>query len=460
VVNIEQKNNALVISYVDSTGDISFRKIPIPAEEYYEWVYSDRDADPVMKSWDGKKVKKQASKFLNKYRITEFLMKQPQSIQDEIFALNIPKKYYCDIETEILDEFADSKNPKCAIQTIAIANDKDYIMVMGTKPFDDKNKISVQNKLNEYFKSFNKTIKFEYKYFSSEYDMLHSFFTKAIKKLPLITGWNFVDFDWAYLTARAARLNIDITECSPTKEFDKNNLPMHKIIVDYMEVYKKWDKVIWMKESNGLDYVAEAALKVRKIKFSGSLTDLYRNDYEGFVYYNAVDSYLVRLIDEKLNTLMPYFTLAHLTRVEQDKVWSPVTMVENLMVQQLMKDRKRVFIKKEMSKFKAEKYDGAWVMQPIPGFYKFLATFDYASEYPTNIRQWNISPDVFIKKDKNATFTEDTIITSSGAIFRKNEDGVLRTLLTHLFNQRYEAKHSMGEVEEEINYLEEILKSK
>lgn len=457
MVNIEQKNNSLIISYIDTTGNLQLKTIPIPQEEYYEWVYCDRGGDPVIRSWDDKKVKKQPARFLNNYRITEFLMTLPDAQQKELFSMNIPKKYYCDIETEMLEDYTDAKG---AVLSIAIANEKDYIMVMGTRTLTTEHVDRIQNRLNEYFAKFGKNIKFEYKYFSSEYDMLSSFFSKAIKKLPFITGWNFVDFDWKYLITRAERLNIDYLKCAPTEAFNRDGMPLHKMIVDYMEVYKKWDKVVWMKESNGLDYVADAVLKVKKIKYQGTLSDLYNNDFETFIYYNAVDSYLVKLIDEKINTLMPYFMLTFLTRTDHDKAWSPVPMVENIMIQQLMKDRKRVFVRKERREVKVNKYDGAYVQEPVPGFHNYLGTWDYSSEYPTNIRQWNISPDVYLGKDKNAKFTDDTIITASGAIFKKNEDGVLRTLLTDLFNQRNAAKHGSGDVEEEIRYLESILKNK
>jgi len=460
MVSVEQNKNELIVSYINKEGIIDFKRFKIPESELFEWVYSSKDCDPIVRSWDDKKVRKKSTNTLNSYRIAEFLMTIPQRDQDEIFENNIPKKYFCDIETEILDVFPDPENPKSAIQTIAIANDKDLIMVLGTREITKEIQDSIQIKLNSYFEKFNKNITFKYMYFQSEYDMLYSFFNRAIKNIPFLTGWNFIDFDWAYLVGRATFLNIDVSVASPTKKFTKDNLPLHKLVVDYMEVYRKWDRIVQMKDFNSLDFVASAALNVKKIKYNGSLTDLYNNDYEGFVYYNAVDSYLVKLIDEKLNTLVPFFTLAHLTSCEQNRVFSPVHMVENIMIQQLWKDKKRVFVKTFDKNVKTEKYAGAFVMEPIVGFHNYLATFDYSSEYPTNIRQWNLSPDVFIKKDKNFKVTSETITTASGAVFRKNEDGVLKTLLTDLFNRRVKAKHTAGEVETEINYLETIIKNK
>ena len=99
-------------------------------------------------------------------------------------------------------------------------------------------------------------------------------------------------------------------------------------------------------------------------------------------------------------------------------------------------------------------------MLPVPGLYKWLTTFDYSSLYPTNIRQWNISPDVYIKKDPNAKLRDDIIKTATGAIFKKNQDGVLRTLLSEFFANRKKAKISAGIIEEEIDYLKKVVQTK
>lgn len=460
MINIEQNDRTLTISFINKDGDVELKNIDIPPDELFEWnVTTNSKGDPIIRSWDGKPVRKTSTNHLNKYRVTEFLTQLPQNIQDEIFQFNVPKKYFCDIETEILDEFPDHQNPKAAITSISIANEKDLILVLSTKKASPEMIQIIEERLNDYFKEFHKKITFRFKYFTSEYEMLNSFFGDAVKKFPLITGWNFIDFDWNYLVGRALKLKVDVAKCSPTHKLDSNKKPLHKIVIDYLEIYKRWDTIVDIKETNGLDNVSELVLGVKKLKYSGSLNDLYRNDFTNFVLYNAIDSYLVKLIDEKLNTIMPYLKLGHITKSEADKAFTPVNMVENIMVEQLWKDRKRVFTSND-SYGERKKYEGAYVIEPKPGFHNYLATFDYSSLYPTTIRQWNISPDVFIKKDINAPITENTIKTSSGAIFKKNEDGVLKTLLTEIFRQRKENKNKAGDIKAEINELEHILKTK
>lgn len=461
MVNIEQNDGTLNISYVNSDGQISFEMIEIPEEERFEWVITSASkGEHEVKSWDGKPVKKIPARFLNKYRISEFLIQQPKEIQDRIFQFNTPHKYFCDIETEILDEFPSPTNPKAAITSISIANERDVIVVLSTRKLGAEPVKKIETDLNEYFKKFEKKITFKYKSFDSEYDMLHSFFSEAVLKFPLITGWNFIDFDWNYLVARGLKLNVNVSRCSPTGKLDSNKKPLHKLVVDYLAIYKKWDTIVDIKESNSLDSVAETVLGIKKVKYSGSLNDLYRNDFSNFVLYNAVDSYLVKLIDEKLNTIMPYLKLGNITKSEADKAFSPVNMVENIMVEQLWKDRKRVFIVNKENHEHKTKYEGAYVIEPVPGFHDYLATFDYSSLYPSTIRQWNISPDVYIKKDPDAILTTDIIKCATGAIFKKNVDGVLKTLLTEIFKQRKEQKKKAGDIKSEINELQKILVEK
>ena len=105
MINAEQIKNELKVSYINSDGLVGFKTFKIPESEQFEWIHANKEYDPIVRSWDNKKVRKKATTILNSYRIAEFLMTMPQKDQDEIFANNTPKKYYCDIETEILDVF-------------------------------------------------------------------------------------------------------------------------------------------------------------------------------------------------------------------------------------------------------------------------------------------------------------------------------------------------------------------
>lgn len=72
------------------------------------------------------------------------------------------------------------------------------------------------------------------------------------------------------------------------------------MIFDYMQLYEICDTSIKVKESSSLDFVANK-LSRWKIKYNGPLQKLYEDDFETFMYYNAVDSVLAQKIHESRN---------------------------------------------------------------------------------------------------------------------------------------------------------------
>jgi hypothetical protein len=74
----------------------------------------------------------------------------------------------------------------------------------------------------------------------------------------------------------------------------KYELPAHRLVFDYMQLYEICDTSIKVKESSSLDYVAGKLVGVNKIKYTGSLSKLYEEDFEKFMYYNTLLTYRIR----------------------------------------------------------------------------------------------------------------------------------------------------------------------
>jgi DNA polymerase elongation subunit (family B) len=231
-------------------------------------------------------------------------------------------------------------------------------------------------------------------------------------------------------------------------------LPQHKLIVDYLEIYKKWDRTIDVKENDTLDFVAEAALGVRKVKYPGTLKDLFMKDFEQYIFYNVIDSVLVELIDEKLKTMSTFLGLGNLTRVEAISAFSPIAMLEATSTRYAYK-RKQVF-PKVFDRKEREPYEGAFVYEPVPGLYPLVASFDFASLYPSIMRQFGISIENFVTKDKNYVVSENQVKCINGAVFDISKEPLLREILTDYYNQRKKAKKVYLTAEEEIEELKNI----
>lgn len=461
MIDIEQVDGSLRISYFNERGEVEISTLQIPADQMFDWEYVQpgEKSFPGVLSWDGKAVRKKRTRYLSKWRIEEFLLSLGPA-QTAKFTQYGPKKFYLDIETFVGDEWPKPDTAKFPVTAITFCNEN-KIITLGVNPLTSTQILNIKKRIQEHFKDYIKEeIEYNYLRFETEYDMLVSFFYKAIQKMPLITGWNVIGYDWMYLVNRCKRLNIDPSPCSPSHKLTGDaQLPMHKLIVDYLDVYKKWDRVIDIKENNTLDYVAKAALGIQKVKYSGTLQDLYENDFESYIYYNAVDTKLVELIDKKINTLTTFLTLGNITQVEANRAYSPIWMAEAVMTRENY-SRRRVFPRTDKATKKREKYEGAFVVDPKMGLYEWVASFDFASLYPSIMRQWNISPESYVKNiDAIDTYDESKYIkTSSGALFKKDEDSVFKTILTDYYGKRKATKKQYMEIEEEIEQLKKQLK--
>jgi DNA polymerase elongation subunit (family B) len=216
-------------------------------------------------------------------------------------------------------------------------------------------------------------------------------------------------------------------------------------ILDYMQLYDKYDRSVAVKESNKLDFVSSQVLNVAKIKYTGSLQDLYENNFQKYVYYNVVDSVLVYYIDQQLKSMEVLLTLATITKMPLYKAASPVAVTESLIARKLAEDNVKIGVEydKEDSK-KDGQYEGAFVKQPIVGYYSGVSAFDFASLYPSVMRQFNISPDAFIEIVPEAEIAErrkdnNVIVCENGVVYKK-EDSILKKILSDLYAQRKEYK--------------------
>lgn len=467
IVNIEQRPSKLITSYVNKSGNIAFMQLNVPVNHMYEYSYARYESQglPGVRSWDNRPVKKFATEFLSKARIQEFFMDAGDDLISSLFEANMPNLYSCDIEVDVTDDgFSEPDNANNRINAIAWTRFPDTY-VFGLKPLSGDECANIERDINEHIAKLGKKYNFVYKYYDNEATMLHAFLWEYARHAPLITGWNFWNYDWRYIYNRCRRLGLDISWMSPTSQWYKHRikdrgktveifLPQHKLIVDYLEIYKKWDRTIDPKENNTLDFVAEAALGIKKVKYSGTFRDLYEKDYQRHIFYNAVDSILVEQIHNKLKTMGTFLGLGNITRVEAMNAFSPIAMLEATLARYAYK-RNQVFPKDKHNN-QRETYEGAFVFDPIPGMYEWVASFDYASLYPTIMRQFKISIENFLMKDKSYTPTENQIKCVSGAVFDKTIEPLLSELLTNYYAQRKDAKKVSQLAEKEAAELIKI----
>lgn len=462
ILDIQNEGSYLKVSHFTPEGDVGYVKVPIPEEERFVWEKCgphDSRRDKEWKDWTGLPVKKSKTEKYDKYRMAQLLIEADPELTKPLWEFQTPKKYFVDIEVEITEDAAsslDSENARNRILSIGIATDKCKLIILGLDPLTQEQQVSIHNKVNEYFKRTGDEWAFKYKQFSSEYDMLYTFFRQLGPKMAVITGWNWLGYDWPYLLNRAKKLGIDPKIISPARYLSgKQQLPVHLLMFDYLEIYKKWDRVIKIKESNRLDYVADKAVGFKKIEYNGTLRDLYQSNFENFIYYNCVDCALVHYIDQKLKTMQTFFKIAMIAGVEINRSLSPVWSTEIMMLRKFL-ERKQVFTS-ERKEESHVKFAGGYVKEPIAGLHEWIACYDFASLYPNTMVQWGISPETYKGKNLGSP-NENWVKTASDAYFgADDENPILRTIIKDLYSRRKKTKQEMLRLQIEIDQLERSL---
>lgn len=559
LVETQYKNDKLIVSYVDKSGEIKLK--------YYNWddpmKYITCDDDdpqkhPIYKSWDGKHVKQVQVDYPDRYATYEFLDALPEEEKNEIFEFNTPKIYFIDIETEIVDGFPEAEDiydkagnlvkegAATSILSISIVYD-DKIILLGLRDMSQDMQDRIRNNTNKYFdKVGGVDYKFKYVKFSDEFDMIHSFFYKMVPKMPLLTGWNFLNYDWLYLVNRARKLTktvngkeyrIDPAISSLTKRMSKQwgtsyELPSHRMIFDYMQLYEIADTSIKVKESSSLDFVSGKLVGVDKIKYVNSifklnqdstikgysfekdeicrqdgdlyymyvgteridftkqefnsyknlfreinvsnLQTLYEQDFEIYMYYNAVDSVLVQKIHDSRNYISIIFAISSLAQI---RIVDVVSQMNNALASLAITEgvlRNRFRIQDNIVLFKDEKGDpestiaGGWVKDPVVGLNQWVVCYDFASLYPTTQRQFFIAPENFVglqdPKNKSvctngrAIDKEEHVVCVNGSVFRKRLSPTLQMLEDVYADRKKNKKIMMNKKEDLKKVLDEIQK--
>lgn len=465
----------LIMSFLNDSGKVSFFTYDIPKEDLFKWKYlkPGYPQEPNILSWDKKPVMREYPNngVINDQRIHEILLdlEKKNPSMEALHKLQVPDIAYCDIEVDVREDgFPDAESARNQVNTIAWVHNTDVI-VFGLANLTREQIQDIQRRIDEHCKKFKDRYNFEYRYYHDETSMIMDFMFNYVKPMPCVTGWNFMGYDWMYLTNRCKLLDIDLTSLSPTGKWKKYSLldmfnsgekrkvsvPMHKLIFDYMEVYFKWDQAISPKESYKLDDVGEAAVGVKKVQHKLGFTEMWDQTPDDYVYYNAVDAILVREIDKKLNTKMALLSLANLMHCDCLTAFSPVMSLQIVQGEYMYRDG-YVFPDEKREVTESREYQGAFVYDPIPGVYRNIIALDFASLYPTTLRQFNISPDTFITKDKNRKPHPNEIRCVSGAVYRKDVEGMLPKICTSFYNQRKAYKKDMKVAIQEMYDLKDI----
>jgi len=314
----------------------------------------------------------------------------------------------------------------------------------------------------------------------SEIHLLKEFLIFWEKSPPdIITGWNTEFFDIPYLCNRMKQLfgEDELKRLSPWRMVqDKevyNSGRKHQLYdirgiahLDYLDLYHKFTYT--SQESYALTHIAYVELGQKKdTNPYETFSEWYTKDFQSFIDYNILDVELVDRIEDKMRLIELCLTMAYEAKVNYMDVLGSVKYWDVLIYNYLKK--KNIVIPQKRHSEKAEKFEGAYVKDPIVGEHKWVMSFDLNSLYPHLMMQYNISPetlksldtvkgmkvDKLLNKEVDTSIFKNTTMTPNGALFKTNIKGFLPELMEDMYNDRVVFKKKMLQAKQEYENTKE-----
>jgi DNA polymerase-2 len=310
----------------------------------------------------------------------------------------------------------------------------------------------------------------------------------------VLTGWNFLDFDYPRLAERCSEYRIPFIlgrspeeakffpaaggsgaagEKNPAevshldRRYSAAALVPGRQVIDALRIVRSGPRRF---PAYTLEVVAQTVLGVSKtVSSSGDkkiddLENLYHDDPIAFGEYCKRDAELVLEILEKTGLFRLTLERASLTGVSLDKAWTSVKSFERVYGIEL---GARKIAPAPRIAHKVSGAAGGTVLEPLSGFFPNVGVFDFRSLYPTIMRTFNIDPLAHARAAHGRDLSEvdtrpistvsvpvlDPIQAPNGAVFSR-EPGILPELISSYIEERRKALQAG---DEEASFVYKIL---
>jgi len=366
-----------------------------------------------------------------------------------------------DIETEYDDGFPHPSQADQRVLAITVKSSKsERYIVWGYGDYDvDKALI----KPVKYIKCVNEEDLFE---------QFIEYWSNPRNTPDVITGWNTRFFDIPYLVNRCAKiLGLEaIKKFSPWGMIDYRKITrrgreedVYDIkgiqTLDYLELFQKFGYTYGPQESYKLDHIAYVVLGEKKLSYeeSGSLRNLYKDDFQKYIDYNMKDVQLVDRLEEKLGLITLAMTIAYKGGVNYQDTFGTTAIWESIIYRKL--NSQKVVPPAFVPEAHKSKFAGGYVKEPQTGAHDWVVSFDLNSLYPNLIVQYNMSPETLVNQSQmnsveyylsGNTVTENKFaVAANGSTYRKDFDGVIPTIIEDYYSERAAVKKMQLAAEKE-----------
>lgn len=281
-----------------------------------------------------------------------------------------------------------------------------------------------------------------------------------LMKHDMLVGWNSKGFDIPYLLDRMKKNKVNT-------EYLYNML--HEDMMKRVQYfYSKDPEARQGISSYSLNSISKYFLNQSKIERGGKVIDLMNSDFELFKEYNLRDCELVKNLEEKLGTIRLTYMMFQWCQCFCQN-WSMVKTIDNLILSDA--NKKGIHYRTNLNQMLKDENEpeseflGAFVLDPIPGYYENVYDLDFKSLYPNIIRTFNISPETHkgdltfsTGKDESITptVTTEKETTHGGQVFRNDIIGIIPNKITLLLEEREKIRKDMKGLSKDSNEYKDL----
>lgn len=331
--------------------------------------------------------------------------------QDNYAGLPAPELLigYLDIEVDYSPAigFAGPKNPYAIINAITLIKSTGKLFTIAVPPRELLADISIQ----ELTAVFHEDPELQHVILVSTEAKLLELFLDEFHEVDVVTGWNSEFYDMPYIAKRVelvlgvqALTRLGFEGCKGPRWTEKERFKgakekepvidlVSRVHLDYMRLVKKFN--LTARQSYALGAVCQAELGETKLEYDGSLADLYKLEFKKFIEYNIHDARLLVRLEAKFKYIELANQMVHEATVNFSHVFGSVQIIDSAIVNYAHLELKRI-VNDRVAREAGAPVEGAIVMTPKPGFYRWIGSCDINSLYPSVIRSLNLSPDKIV----------------------------------------------------------------
>lgn len=289
-------------------------------------------------------------------------------------------------------------------------------------------------------------------YVRDEAELLEKFVEYVRKISPdFLVGYFSDGFDLPYIKARAekhnVKLSLSLDETQPrfTRGINLTGKIKGIVHIDILKFIRTAYSQYMQSETLSLNEVAKEFLgdvkKSFEIKHSSELDG---KDWEEYFEYNLHDSVLTLGLFEKL-----WPDLLEFTRVMQEPIFDVSrngmsNNVQDYIIHNLDKfneiPEKRPTHDEIRERRTREKYEGAFVFEPVPGLYENIVMFDFTSSYGSVIVTYNLSKSTYLTKPEKDS---NNIESLGKRVYFSKKPGFFPEMLKEIIKKRKQYKEEL-----------------